>query len=371
MIKQSKQGEINQIIKITDEIKGVKIEMTAKIEELRELLLPYAECGDEKEFAQMLAEKLAKYTDDENITVDRMNNVTALIGDKMKKTILLEAHYDEISAIVSDISEEGFLRIAKVGGIDRRCLLSSEISVNDLDGIFCSVPPHLLKKEDAGKVPEFKDLYIDMGLNVEDVRKKVKIGDRIYFKTSVTELLNGRVSGRALDNKISVYAILVALKKLKKHIKNKELGCSIAVLFSTQEELGSRGARTGSYQLEPDEALVLDVTFAKQPDVTSQIMGEGIVIERSTHFDRNLVRSLVSIAKKKEIKYQTNAEAISGGTDASAIHVSGSGVPTVLLSIPIRYMHTPIETGDINDVESAADLMAEYIKTYKISEDRG
>jgi endoglucanase len=228
-----------------------------------------------------------------------------------------------------------------------------------------------MKKGDSEKVPEFKDLYIDLGLTGEEVRKKVCIGDRIFFKAPVTELLNGRIASRALDNKISVYAILVTLKKLKKLIKDKELDCRIAVLFATQEELGSRGAKTGIYSIEADEAYVLDVTFAKQPDLTSQIMGEGIVIERSTHFDRNLVRNLVAVAKKKDIKYQTNAEARSGGTDATAIQTSGKGVPTVLLSIPIRYMHTPVETGDINDVESAADLLAEYIKTHKISENRG
>ena len=146
--------------------------MTAKIKDFREILLPHSDCGHEREYAEMMAEKLRAYTDADKVTVDPMNNVIAYIGDPEKYTIMLEAHIDEISLIVQDITEEGFLKVKNVGGVDRRTLPASEVKVNGLPGIVCNIPPHL--SSDPRKVPEYEDLYIDLGLPADEVRKNVK-----------------------------------------------------------------------------------------------------------------------------------------------------------------------------------------------------
>ncbi len=335
--------------------------MTAKIKDFREILIPHSDCGHEREYAEMMAEKLRAYTDADKVTVDPMNNVIAYIGDPDKYTIMLEAHIDEISLIVHDITEDGFLRVKNVGGVDRRTLPSSEVLVNGLPGIVCNTPPHL--STDPRKVPEYEDLYIDLGLSADEVKKLVKIGDRVYSTAGIVELQNGRVAARAHDDRICAYSILTALKKLSTYIKNGSLDCCIAVLFATQEELGSRGAKVGTYTIDPDEALVLDVTLAAEQGVKSSIkVGEGPVIERSGYFDRQMIRDLCNIAKEKNIKYQNDVSVRSGGTDAAAVHMTCAYVSTVLISLPLRHMHTPYEVIDIADVESTASLMAEYIK---------
>lgn len=338
--------------------------MVSNFKDLKRILTVSSECGDERAFAEMAKELLSEYTGD--VSIDRMNNVIAYIGDKSKKKIMLTAHSDEISAIVCDINESGFVRIKSVGGIDRRVLLSSEATVNGLNGIFCCMPPHLMKPGEASKVPDFTDLYLDFGMTADEVKTKIHIGDRVYFKSPVTELMNGRIASKALDDKLCCYTILVALKKLKKLILHNELDCCIAVLFATQEEVGSRGATVGTYAIAPEEAIALDVTFAKQPDGGSYALGEGSVIEHSAIFDQKLTRQIEKCAKDSNLKYSIEANAISLGTDADTISIVGDGVKTGLISVPIRYMHTPVEVCDLADVENAADILVAYLKTYEI-----
>ncbi len=338
--------------------------MKANVKDLTEILQVESECGNERSFAEFIAGKLRSYTD--YVRIDRLHNVIATIGDSSAKKIMLTAHQDELSMIVSSVNDNGFLTVQRVGGIDRRTLLSQEVTVNGLNGIICSTPPHLAKPGEGSKVPEYKDLYIDLGLPAEEVKKKVRLGDRVYLNTSVTPLLNNRIASKALDNKICVYAILVCLEKLAKLIKHNELDCCIQVLFASQEEVGSRGAAVGTFTADPDEAIVLDVTFAKQPDVPEAAeLGEGAVVEYSAIFDRTLCKNLEKAAKENKVKYQVNAEAIALGTDADTVSILRCGIKTALLSVPVRYMHTAVETGDLGDVESAADILCGYIRTYE------
>lgn len=349
--------------------------MTASFKELADLLGTESECGNERDFAEKLAGLLSEYTDRKNIEIDRLNNVIAYIGDRSKPTVMLSAHEDELSLIVTHIEENGFLRVLNIGGTDRRTMLSGEgllkvKAENDagfelLPVIFCSTPPHLTKPKDAGNVPEYKELFVDTGLPAETVKKRIRPSDRIHIVSPVTELMNGRIASKALDDKICVYAILTALKKLKLAIKHDELDVCIAVLFASQEEVGSRGACVGTYTADPDEAIILDVTFAKQPGVKDMCeMGDGAVIEYSTIFDKELTKKIRRSADSKNIKYQTYAEGVNLGTDADMVQIMRCGVKTALISLPIRYMHTPVETAALSDVESAADILAAYIGTY-------
>ncbi len=349
--------------------------MVASFKELSEILSVESECGNERAFAEMMAEKLLEFTDKENIEIDRLNNVIAYIGDRSKPTVMLSAHQDELSLIVTNIEDNGFLRVLNIGGTDRRTLLSGEgmlkVKAENEKGyellpvIFCNTPPHLLTAGSANKIPEYKELFVDTGLPAEVVKQKVRPSDRIYIQAPITELINNRIAAKALDNKICVYAIMTALKKLKMAIKHNELDVCIAILFASQEEVGSRGACVGTYNINPDEAIILDVTFAKQPGVSdSAEMGKGAVIEYSTIFDKQLTNKIKKAADSKKLQYQLWAEGVNLGTDADMVQTMRCGVKTTLVSVPIRNMHTPVEVADLSDVESAADIVAAYIETY-------
>lgn len=349
--------------------------MTASFKELSEILAIESECGYERAFAEKMAERLLEFTEKENIEIDRFHNVIAYIGDRTKPVVMLSAHQDELSLIVTNVEENGFLRVLNIGGTDRRTLLSAEgylkVKADNEEGyemlpvIFCNTPPHLLQPGTANNVPEYKELFVDTGLPAEEVKKKVRPSDRIYINAPITELLNGRIAAKALDDKICVYAILTALKKLKMAIKHKELDVCIAVLFASQEEVGSRGACVGTYSVDPDEAIILDVTFAKQPGVPEcPEMGKGAVIEYSTIFDKNLTNKIKKAADGKKLQYQLWAEGVNMGTDADMVQTMRCGVKTTLVSVPIRNMHTPVEVADMGDVESAADILAAYLETY-------
>lgn len=349
--------------------------MTASFKELSEILAIESECGNERAFAEKMAEQLLEYTGKENIEIDRLNNVIAYIGDRSKPVLMLSAHQDELSLIVTKIEDNGFLRVLNIGGTDRRTLLSAEgvlkVKADNEDGyellpvIFCNTPPHLLKPGTANNIPEYKELFVDTGLPAEVVKKKVRPSDRIYIKAPITELLNNRVASKALDNKLCVYAIMTALKKLKMAIKHDELDVCLAILFASQEEVGSRGARVGTYAINPDEAIILDVTFAKQPGVSDCAeMGKGAVIEYSTIFDKQLTNKIRKAADSKGITYQVWAEAVNMGTDADMVQTMRCGVKTTLVSVPIRNMHTPVEVADLSDVESAAEILKAYIETF-------
>lgn len=336
--------------------------MIANIKDFKEILSKYSDCGSEKEYAEFIAEKLSAYTGKEGVSIDCLNNAIGFVGTPSKHNILLEAHMDEISLIVAKITEEGFLMVRNVGGIDLRAILSTEVMVNGLTGIVANIPPHLAK--DGKSIPKYADLYIDLGLPVEEVNNIVQIGDRVSILAESTELLNNRIAAKALDNKACVYTILITLKKLEKEIRENTLDCCISVLFASQEEIGSRGAIVGSYEINADEAIVLDTTFANQTDHKGNVeLGKGVVIERSAYYDRKMINSLVQAANKLAIPYQTDISVKANDTDAHDINLSNCGVPTVLMSIPIKYMHTPVEVADLNDIENAADIIAEYIKT--------
>lgn len=349
--------------------------MTASFKELSEILATESECGNEKAFADMLAEKLLEYTDKDNIETDRLNNVIAYIGDRSKPTLMLSAHIDELSLIVTKIEDNGFLRVLNIGGTDRRTLLSSEgllkVKANNEKGfeflpvIFCNTPPHLLKPGTSNNIPDYNELFADTGLPADKVKQMVRPSDRIYIQAPITELLNNRIASKALDNKLCVYAILTALKKLKLAIKHNELEVCLAILFASQEEVGSRGAKVGTYSINPDEAIILDVTFAKQPGVSDCAeMDKGAVIEYSTIFDKQLTNKIRKAADDKHIKYQICAEAVNLGTDADMVQTMRCGVKTTLISVPIRNMHTPVEVASLEDVESAAEILKAYIETY-------
>lgn len=295
--------------------------------------------------------------------VDAMGNVLAIkrCAYEDAPTVLLEAHLDEVGFMVTHIDDKGFVHVNAAGGPDDRVLASQKVVVygeNPINGVFCSVPPHLSKEGDS--FPEIGERGIDVGLSAEEAKTQIPLGSRVGFAPNFSILGEYTVSGKALDDRAGMAAILHALRLLE----GKDLHYHVAVAFCVQEELGTRGAAPAVRSLQPDMAIATDVSFALTPDAKPHQcgkMGKGAMIGIAPILSDAITGSLFSIAKELDISYQTEVMSGRTGTDADAITVTGTGVPTALLSIPLRYMHTPVETLDVRDIAAVGRLMAEFI----------
>lgn len=291
-------------------------------------------------------------------------NVIGHFGDfsSDKPVLLLDAHIDQVGLIVSYITDEGFIKFANLGGIDRRLLPAQQVSVlgkKTVKGVVCSIPPHL---SDGGeKIPEIGDFAIDCGMSKEELEKIVSLGDAITFDTECRELLGSRVACRALDDRCGVISILRALEILQ----NQPLKYNVAVLFSTQEELGERGAKIGAYTINPDLAIAVDVSFGYADGETPHkcgYLGKGPMIGISPSLSRELSDGLIDAAEKNNIPYQLEVMNGLTSTNCDRFVVNREGAKGCTVSIPLRYMHTPVEVIDIEDVELTAQLIAQFIK---------
>ncbi len=315
--------------------------------------------GAEKSAAQTAAKLLEKYMP---VRIDALGSVTGST-DGEGVHILLDAHLDQIGLVVTAIDSNGFLKVAKCGGADRRVLAASEVTVHgkeDIYGVITSTPPHLAKSEDADKANDFDEISVDIGMNREDASKIVCPGDRITFNGDYAPLLGSRVCSPSVDDRAGVAAILRCLEL----IKDKKLNCKISVMFSVQEETGGSGAQAGAFAASPDEAIAVDVSFASAPGVSGEkyaSLGGGTMIGYAPSLDYAMSNKLADIAKEKDIPHQFEVMGGKTGTNCDEIQVSGKGVKTALLSVPLRNMHTACEICDLADIESTARLMAEYI----------
>lgn len=335
----------------------------SKNDELKSLVLELASAngtsGDETEIASLALKKLEKYMP---AHIDALGSVCGT-AEGEGTHILLEAHIDRIGLAVTAVDDSGFIKVARVGGMDARVLAAEQVTVwadEPLFGVVISTPPHLSAGDDRKKAKAFDELAIDVGLSADEVRKKVRPGMRVTVNSTPKELLNSRVSCAALDDRAGVAAVLRCLELLE----NKNHGCRISVLFSVQEENSGGGAAAGGFTVSPDEAISVDVSFAMAPGLKKEKCGElgkGVMIGFSPVLDYSMSRNFVRLAQENGIAYSTEIMSGNTGTNADDIQRSGRGVKTGLLSIPQRNMHTAVEIVDINDIESVAELMAAYI----------
>ena len=284
------------------------------------------------------------------------------VGPEPRPRLMLAAHMDEVGLMVTAI-EKGFLRIARVGGTDRRVLLGLEVTVHgrrDLPGLVATRPPHVLTQEERKKTVPLDKIFVDVGLSEEKVEELVSVGDLISFRSELSELRNRRVSGKALDDRACVAAITLALERLQ----NVQHEWDVFAVATAQEETGLKGAMTSAYGVAPDAAIALDVTFGEQPGVPKGDtipLGKGPSIAVGPNFHPGLVARLRKIAEDREIPYHVDPIPGRSGTDAWAIQVTREGVPTALISVPVRYMHQPVETLAVEDVERAGRLLASFV----------
>ena len=298
----------------------------------------------------------------DEVEVDAMGNVLGIrhADHANAPTLMLEAHLDEIGFLVTHIDDNGFVYTAPAGGIDKRAVTAQPVIVfgdKPYYGVFCSTPPHLSGKD--GELPDVDKCGIDIGLSGEEAKKSIPLGSRVSYAPRFEELNENVVSAKALDDRAGIAAILHCLRKIE-----GKPAINVAVAFCVQEELGCRGVTPAVRKLQPDSAIVTDVSFALTPDADPRQcgkLGKGVMIGISPILNNSMTDRLFAIAKEKEIPYQYEVMGGSTGTDADRVTVSLMGVPTALLSIPQRYMHTPIETVDVRDIAAVGDLMAAYI----------
>ena len=286
-------------------------------------------------------------------------NVIGKIEGESDYTLMLEAHIDEVGFVVTDVDDSGFLTVKNCGGIDLRALPSRTVIIHgkeDVVGVFCATPPHL------GGPKEYDDisvLKIDTLLG-ENAKEVISVGDFVTFNQKAATLQGDRITGKSLDNRAGVACLLALAEKLQ----GKSLPFNVVFAFTDAEELGCRGAKTAAFSISPDEAIVLDVSFADAPDVPSNDCGKlsgGAMIGMSPILDKGISKKLVQIAEENNMPYQTEVMGGRTGTNSDVISISKSGVKTGLVSIPLRNMHTDVEIIDVKDIENVCNLLLKYI----------
>lgn len=317
--------------------------------------------GFENEAAEAALKMLKGFCPDAEII---SGNVIGHLGDfsENKPSLLLDAHIDQVGLIVTYITDDGFVKFGSLGGIDRRLLPAQQVVIHGnkpIKGVICSVPPHL--SNGGENIPKIEDLAIDCGYSKSELEKLISIGDCVTFDVQCRQLLGSRITGRAFDDRCGIVSILHALELLQ----NEELRYNVTVLFSTQEELGERGAKIGAYVINPDIAIAVDVSFGYaqgETDYKCGFLGKGPMIGISPSLSREIYDQLISAAETANIPYQIEVMNGLTSTNCDRFVVNREGAKGCTVSIPLRYMHTPVEVIDLKDVELTGKLLAQFIK---------
>lgn len=307
--------------------------------------------------------------DADRVETDSHGNVYAIVNPDGRPRVLFAGHCDQIGFIVQHIEEAGFLRFSAVGGHDLAVVLGQAVVVwtdeGPINGVIAREPPHLMESGDRGKTPEIHKLHIDTGLGAEEVKARVRVGDAITYALEVRPLGGDLFAAPGLDDKVGTFAVIEAARLLA---RTKGLAAGVYSVSTVQEEIGLRGARTSAFRTEPDVGIAVDVTWATdQPGVTPARTGEvklgaGPVITRGPNINPVVFRRLVAAAEEARIPHQIVAYPRGTGTDANEIQISRGGVATGLVSIPNRYMHSPVEVCHLADLENTAKLLAAFVR---------
>jgi endoglucanase len=334
---------------------------------LRQLSEASGVSGYEDAVRLLVRDAFQPYADE--IRFDALGNVIALRRgvaeadrDGTRRAIMLAAHADEIGLMISGY-EGAYLRFERVGGVDRRTIVGQEVLVHGrrpLPGIVASHPPHVQSTAEREKPYAPEDLFIDVGLSAACVAELVQVGDLVTMRRDYIELAEGYVSGKAFDDRAGVVTLAICLQMLA----GMRHTWDVYAVATSQEELGLRGATASAYSVAPDIAIAVDVGFGAQQGVSEQesvAMDGGPSIAIGPNIHPLLHERLISVAKQHEMKYQTEIASGATGTDAWAIQVAREGIPTALLSLPLRYMHTSVETACLRDIERTGRLLALFI----------
>ena len=335
---------------------------------LRSLLVAHGTSGYETAPAAVWRDAASSFAD---VRVDDMGNSYATVkGTEGGLSLGIIGHVDEIGLIVVHIDDSGFLYFAPVGGWDPQILVGQRVELTTREGrvpgVIGKKPIHLLLSEEREKVAKLKELHIDIGAaDGDEARGLVRVGDTAVITGEPVELRNGRAISRAMDNRLGAF---IAYEAARLVAEAGDAPGDVVGVAAVQEEIGLNGARAAAFSLEPDVAIVVDVTHATDaPGVDAKELGEhklgsGPVIERGAILNPAVFELLHEVAEADGIPFTVAASGRGTGTDADVVHMSRGGVPTTVIGIPLRYMHSPVEMVDVDDVLNTAKLIAAFAK---------
>ncbi len=338
---------------------------------LKDLLRARSPSGYEDPAREIIRERVGKSVD--RFLVDALGNCHACLGEQNSKTLMLAGHMDELGLIIKHVSEKGFLYFDAIGGHDRSMIPGRRVDVLTSNGVIRGVTGkraiHLMSPEERKKVPEIHQMWIDIGAkNREEALSRVTIGDAAVYDHGFDMLHGSLAVSRAFDDKTGAYAVNEALLRLA-NAKGIKPNYKVVAVSTSQEEIGTRGAISSAHLVNPDVALVVDVSHATDhPDADhrkygSFKLGGGPILTRGPNVHPAVFAKLTSCAAKEKIPVQIEADPRPTGTDARAIQVARDGVPTGLIGIPLRYMHTPSEVIDLNDLEMVVKLLVSFARS--------
>ncbi len=333
---------------------------------LEKLLDAPSPSGYEQPAQRVFREYVAPFCDE--VTTDVMGNVFARVAGKGKDLprVMVVGHTDEIGLQVKYIDDHGFLYFAAVGGVDAHLTPGKRVNIHTAGGALAGVigkkPIHLMDAKDRETVVKLEAQYIDIGArDKKEAKKLVRVGDAVTFESSFTRLHGDRVASRGFDDKAGCFVVAEVLRLVK--AAGKKLNVDLYGVSSVQEEIGLRGGTTSCYTINPDVGICVEVDFATdQPDVEKKhngevALGKGPILTRGANINPGLFDLLNATADKEKIAVQQTANPRATGTDANVMQISRGGVATALVKIPLRYMHTPVETVSLGDMEDAARLI--------------
>lgn len=335
------------------------------LEFLKSLIETPSPSGFEQPAQRLVRAYAAPFADE--VTTDVHGNVIAVKNPGGYPRVMLAGHCDQIGMMIQHITDDGYLYFAAIGGIDAAVMAGIPVTIHgeggEVPGVIGRKPIHLLRGDERDKPKmDLGDMFIDIGAKDRDeALQQVQIGDCATFNLHFQPLANNLVAGPGFDDKVGSFVVMEALRLIGK----KKLSCAVYAVSTVQEEIGLRGARTAAYGIDPQVGIAVDVTHGSDyPGCDCKKTGEcnlgsGPTIARGPNINIPLRKLLEETATDKKIPWQAEPEPRATGTDANAIQVSRAGVAAGLVSIPNRYMHTPVEIVDLEDLENAAKLLAE------------
>ncbi|MFP6612088.1 MAG: M42 family metallopeptidase [Pirellulales bacterium] len=347
---------------------------TSALDFLKEILETPSPSGYEQPVQNVVRRYVADFADE--VSTDTHGNVIAAKNPAAPLRVMLAGHCDQIGLIVQYIDENGFLYTSAIGGWDPQQLVGQRLTVwtagGPVVGVIARKPIHLLTDEERKQVPKLKDLWLDIGAtDKEDAASVVRIGDPVTLQLGFQPMRNGLANAPAMDDKTGLWIVVEALRRAA----TADLKCALYAVSTVQEEIGLRGARTSAHSVDPHVGIAVDVTHAtdcptinknQEGDIT---LGGGPVIYRGPNNNPIVVERLIQTADQRKMSYQLGAVGRATPTDANALQVTRSGVPTALVSVPNRYMHSAVETISLDDIDRTADLLAEFALALNGDED--
>lgn len=332
---------------------------------LTQLLQTPSPSGYEKPVQDVVREFVRPFAND--VRTDCHGNVIAAINPLGSPRIMLDGHCDQIALMVKHIDDNGFLWITPIGGWDPMVLIGQHVCVwtesGPITGVVARKPIHLLTQDERKRVPEMKELWVDIGAESGDqARELVIVGDPVTFDLGHRELRNGLIAGAGMDNKVGVWVVMQALRQ----ISQARPQAAVFAVSAVQEEIGLRGTQTSAFSIEPQVGIAVDVTHATDcPTIDENQhgrvkLGKGPVIYRGPNVNPIVYRQLMHLSREHGIPVQPNGISKPASNDANAMQLSRCGVATGLVTIPNRYMHSPVEVVSLADLEHAADLIARF-----------